>query len=505
MSRWDEILRRRSFVCDLPGAELERFPFLSGYGLAFRITRLTALCPNELKSALGVRGAAFVDLLSSTRRTGRSLIDFVAKLGLTGSGIDAYWTEDAWSPVQLHGAWNSRSHPVRHCPVCARYGYHTMLFQLPSIGECPWHGCALDTNCPNCHMPNGGGFGPGGLLGVCVCGYDAFQPDLAATRMWDFPATSVSAWMEAYLGWAQVERPLRHLVVRPGSEPSDWGAGFATLAAPPAALIPPPTSAGVDTLAFDAAIHYDPNQRHFWGWSQPVGDRRPLTYFALPADVRPALAAATARAIAALPETSTSPRILHGSEFAQDEALVSDTAIRSDCYIAPFGDGADELVWVNLSAVDPRTLAVCDRLVHGIAERLGALQITSDRSLQTARSQAIDRVWGRGALANALRELLARGYQQGFEAIMRSHIGRPWPAERPWLEPVVEYQGRGHTLESIRIAWAPCRQLHFRGSTPTTSTLTRPGSPSSRKRMRKSTTSRPAGARRARPAPAQTR
>lgn len=506
MSRWEAMLRCRPFACSLPGAELERFPFLSGYGLALRVTRLTALTPEDLKSVLGVRGGSSADVFLSTRRPWPKLFDLLEKLGLAGSGIADYWTEEAWSPVQLHGAWNSPPGPVRLCPICARYGYHSMLFQLPSIEQCPWHSSPFETHCPDCLAPNGGGFGPGQLLSVCNCGHDPFQPDLAATRMWEFPTAQTSAWIDAYLDWAEAERPFRHLVARPGSGPSDWAAGFAALAAPPPALMPDCTPAKLFVRTFDAPSQADPEQRHFWGWSQLSGDRQPVTYLALPENVRPALEAATKRAISRLPQTPLGLRpSMHA--FGLGQRLANSVEYQTDRFIVPFGDGSDGLTWLNLSAVDPCALLVCDRLVQSVAETLGGLQISADRSWQAARSQAIDRVWGRAALGGALRELLARGYEQGVEAVVRLHIGCTWPAERPWLEPLAEYRGRGRTLEQISIVWAPSRLRPVWKAATTPPSMPRARQPTKevRRRKRKLSPKRTTESRSGRPGGAITR
>ncbi len=459
MSGWNQILASREFVCDLPGAELERFPYISGYGLALRVSRLLSLDPKDFKSVLGIRGGAYVDLLASTRGPRPSVSLFINKLGLTGSGVEAYWTEEAWSPMQLHKAWNLRDEPVRTCEQCARFGYHSMLFQLPSLDACPWHGCALSAHCRECRVPQAGSFGPDGQLGSCHCGHDVFDADFAATQMWDFPSETAKAWMETYLGWAAAERPFRHLVARPESRPSDWASGFASLAAPPPSLLPAPTCPSV--IAHDISLQEveEPIPGYFWGWALLSGEARPLTYLALPDDVRPALAAATERAVGALPKLTPTPKVFVSTlGFERDQPLATNVANRANCFFAPFGERADGPTWLNVSAMDPCALTVCEQLVHRVAKTLGGLEVTTDRSWQVARSTALDRVRGRASLAYALRALLAKGYEQGLEAILRSHVGQPWSPERPWLEPIVEVRGYGTSLDAVRIAWVPCRR-----------------------------------------------
>lgn len=312
-------------------------------------------------------------------------------------------------------------------------------------------------------------------MSACICGYDAFNADHAATRMWEFPSPSAAAWLEAYLDWAEAERPTRYFVVRADARPVDWAAGFAALASPPSTLLPASEVQGVTLQTIQPIGIEQHTIGHFWGWAQLSGDARLLTYLALPDDVRPALAAATERAVAALPKDAATPRVLVSQfGFERDESLAANIGNRSDCFFAPFGERSDGPTWLNVSAVDPYALAVCERLLHSIAETLGGLEATTDRSWQVAQSQAIDRVWGRAALGHALREILAVGYEQGIQAVLLAHLGRTWAADQPWLEPVVEYQGRGRTLEAIRVAWVPCQRGPVRKTVPSSPTMTRP-------------------------------
>lgn len=41
---------------------------------------------------------------------------------------------------------------LRYCPVCAEFGYHTPLFQVRGIGQCPIHEIHLDEACPRCRQ-----------------------------------------------------------------------------------------------------------------------------------------------------------------------------------------------------------------------------------------------------------------------------------------------------------------------------------------------------------------
>lgn len=42
------------------------------------------------------------------------------------------------------------THPVRYCPKCLAYCYHSPLYQFPVVVSCPYHGTPLQTACRQC-------------------------------------------------------------------------------------------------------------------------------------------------------------------------------------------------------------------------------------------------------------------------------------------------------------------------------------------------------------------
>lgn len=456
MSRWDGLLTQSAQVSPLPGAEIERFPYLSGYALAWRITRLAALAPSDLKNEFGLRGGAQTDLFAVTRRPDRRQAAFLDQLGLSGTNVSLFWTEEAWSPLQLHGAFDQpRNLHLRHCPACARFGYHTMAFQLPSITKCPWHGEHLGECCPRCGAPHIGTFGSSGALGVCGCGHDLFNVECAATRMWQFPTNAASSWLESYLAWVETERPVRHLVSNPAATPREWASSFAALAAPPQNLLEQVPAPKSEIRTCSSGAISEPPDGHFWGWCMLCDDNRKFPRLAVPATYISSLERATERVLASLPQSTAAPRDLvrkPGSE--PPKFLTQSVTNRASCFIPPFGDREQGLAWLNISAIDPWALAICERLVQSAAEVFGELAPTPHRSWQAAKSEALDRIFGRRHLDEALRLMLMRGYEQGIEAVLLSHLGKSWPRSRPWMQPLVEVRGKGHTIESIHIAWA---------------------------------------------------
>lgn len=44
-------------------------------------------------------------------------------------------------------------HPIRACPTCLTYHYHSAVYELPWLLECPIHKCSLENQCPECRQP----------------------------------------------------------------------------------------------------------------------------------------------------------------------------------------------------------------------------------------------------------------------------------------------------------------------------------------------------------------
>lgn len=443
---WQTILGEGFRDCDLPGAELKPFPYLSGYGLVLRVTRLTAIEPRQIFSTLGIRMHQALDVLTATHRETASRARLEAALDLQGTPVSHFWSEEAWSPLCTQGIFTGQESPVRNCPVCARFGYHCMLFQLPSIDHCPWHGHPLSTTCIKCRQPTYGRFDVDGYLGRCECGHDSMD-DLASVGMWDFPADTADAWLTSYLTWADTERESRHLVVPTELQGSEWDTGFAALARPPRQMMDRPSAQDVQVQVFDED-GAEPPERAFWGWCLLGGGSRPATYAALPGAVLKPLVDATRVTVASLlPQDAAQ----EGLDAFAITGLASD---RMDIFLKPYCAGIEGSIWLNLAAVDSRILQMCGCLIDVVANRIGEISSSgSDRSWQARQSDAIDAISGRARLGAALEALLIRGYAQGLEAVLRRLLKQSWPANHRWSRPVIEVSGDVGQLRAIRVAW----------------------------------------------------
>jgi hypothetical protein len=451
---WSELIAKLPPRPVLPGAELDPYPFISGFGMLWRIMRLTRLEPPEVFERLGLRWSASLDVLAALRDDRGPRHRFATAVGLESSPLPAYWNQSAWSPLQCRHAFEGMTHPVRTCLLCARHGYHTAMFQLHSIERCPWHGLALRDTCLYCGAPFHFRFESGRNFGACACGYDPFDVNAASARMWSFPCAQADAWLGRYFDWARSEREKRSLVIPPRS--AIWSEGFRGLARPPAEMEATFGDLRIEIEEFAPKPDQTPSSRELWGWCA-LGSDRPLTFVPLPASLQSRLAGITRHVINALPAATRTPLELVTLNGLDEElTLRQNVDRRPDCLIAPHARTAAGETWLNLSAVDQDTLQLCGKLIDSVIATLKLGTASDERSLQAGRAQALSGLSGGRALVDALESILCRGYAQGLAAWLRGLL-MPRARDLPglWFVPVVEFVGRPGVLESLRVCWVP--------------------------------------------------
>lgn len=133
------------------------------------------------------------------------------------------WPLEYWWPFGGCIPWRSMPWHIRICPACARYCYHSMLFQVPGVRACPWHRVALIESCPRCSEVL---FGPQfdtGPLGACRCGHDLV--DYTETVLGD--SDSLVAKHRAialHIASACTSRSATYLVTTEAFDPFAWQA-----------------------------------------------------------------------------------------------------------------------------------------------------------------------------------------------------------------------------------------------------------------------------------------
>ena len=425
MNSWTAHLAPRIPKPGLLGAELEPFPFISGFGIAWRVCRLSCLENKELFTALGLRKSADLNLLQACHRMGATRTRFVEHCGLSHTAVPHYWDIQTWSPLDLHGYWSMNDLPLRHCQECARFGYHCMLFQLPSITQCPWHRSPLRSTCRRCERP----YSPylsDNELGQCVCGLDLFNVNQATTSMWKFPHYAADTLLREYLTWAEDEQARRHFV----APPDDRGGtlGFAQLAAPPMYWNGSRKQNDVTNRKRCQNDSDDPLYRAFGIWAM-WADRQSPPLCGLPFH--------TYRRMKSVLATASKSSDM-GAQFI--EPLISTDA-----------HGA----WLSISSIDPKAVHACSSLFHAASEQLGEPERYKETCRRMdRRADALNGLKGRWRLDKALTDIVTRGLVQGLDAFFHHEFKLPRRLSR-WLSPVIEIEGERGCLRDIQICWVP--------------------------------------------------
>lgn len=449
---WSDVFNGAPATGARPDADLGPYPYISGFGLLQRVTRLGMLQPAEV-SQLGFRNRATMDVLAGTQQARAPRNRLVEALGLQQTGVAAHWAVEPWSPARLGGVLDREPGLLRRCLPCARHGFHTAIFQLPTITHCPWHGEPLVTRCPACARPSAARFDGKGRLGRCSCGHDPFRVASAASGMWDFPTQAADSWLTQYLDWATTEREHRWIVlpeVPEGREP------VLQALAPPPRILQPPVRHSLSVTLFDGSSE-PPPEATFRGWSL-FGSDRPLTFVPLPASLHGRLCDATLEVVRGFPdELGTPMELVYSRDFDAGQGLESNVINRPDCFIAPFAPAGDQTLWLNLSAVDPGIAVFCGRLLERVAADLVPARPPDemvDRSRSTLQSHQLETLEGAKHLLDALEAVLVQGYKQGLDAILRSMAKLSRSGSRTWLVPAVEIVGEPGTLRAVRVCFA---------------------------------------------------
>lgn len=451
MTDWACVIKGAPTPPVLLGAELEPYPFVSGFGLLWRIARLGRLMPGELRS-LGIYRRA-TDVLAITSRPGKSRTTCIRAVGLQSTRVADYWRMEAWCPMQTLGAFDSREVPLKRCPACDAHGYHCALFQLPSIDQCPWHGKKLYSTCPDCGATCWSQLDDDYQLGRCICGLDPFEEQTASIEMWTFPTNEAQEFLSSYLRWASTERPKCWLVVPEGEAP--WNEGFSALAHPPQRLVSRGDPLRDSELTTFSGAGVDPVEREFWGWCH-LSSNRPTTHAPLPEPMHQQLCSVT---------QAVAREVAHycSHNFANAEVLGNEVVGgRLDRFILPHGTTSAGLPWLNLSSVDLTSVVFCGRLLDTALLSTGFGSYDTDCSFQAAQSQALDSIEGRRHLARTLETILLQGYRQGLGLILRRLIQPGQLAfKMPWRVPVAKLITQAGRIEAVSLAWSRSTSPHL--------------------------------------------
>lgn len=157
---------------EMLGQHWENYAGTSAFGVLWRLSRLNDLPLGHLKRMLDLHLQASDNVFDRLTRSPAHW-DKLANASAAVATLDkAAWNFKSWLP--LHGAIpiDSCTAYLRICSICARSCYHTLLFQVPGINQCPWHGVRLTDRCPRCKRNLTNQLRTPAVIGLCGCGYD---------------------------------------------------------------------------------------------------------------------------------------------------------------------------------------------------------------------------------------------------------------------------------------------------------------------------------------------
>jgi hypothetical protein len=429
------------------GADLSTTPHASAYGTVTRLIRLNVLRPSDLSALLGIRVQRTQNLATVMTFSQARQARLAEALRLPD--VPPNWNLSAWFPFAAPSTLLEAGWTFRYCPQCLRFGYHTLLHQLPWFGRCPWHGAELRTTCEGCdsRVDTRATWADGEDL-VCACGQARVDTDASIAGTVAPPAGAVP-FLDEYLAWASRER------------------ACSSLATPEAVALSGHALAGVVELP-----------RRWWPWATPLGRRHVRVWHNVQRTAPGALQALT--------EFQTLRRDRPGflrlsanharacSQVAADLALKLPARTLSDGEMTLFLAGAGiaapasfeparRAFSAEVSSLVPWRTGGGDFLnltcLHPAAYRplVAVLDIAlAGRSLADFHAQA-----AAGELDLLLRccgDVLARGYAEGLRSVLAPHVPELWQLgrDRPHLsQPRLVVRRYGDRLASIRAVWDP--------------------------------------------------
>lgn len=178
---------------------------VSAFGLLTQILRLNCLTPTHAFSALGVRLNYSEDWSLRLRKSDKLRASIVKKMP-SSEPLATLWDSSPW---QAFGSGPGFANPtLTTCRECMRSGFHSNLFQMPWVNQCPWHRCPLASKCERCSTPFWKSVVRDSPILLCSCGFDPVDlkeilhesPDQIAKRV---------AMIRRYLKWAEKSRGSR--------------------------------------------------------------------------------------------------------------------------------------------------------------------------------------------------------------------------------------------------------------------------------------------------------
>lgn len=180
---------------------------ISPLGFAIQTLRLNCLDCHDALGTLGIYPKYAEDWCRHLCHSAKGKIALIQHVP-EASVLAELWDATAW---QAFGGKAAQWRPYfTACPECLKGGYHSMLFQMPWVNQCPWHGVRIVDRCPCCRLPLWKGFQSGAPPLICACGYDHVdRKQLVSDAANQFRQRQ--AHLARYLSWARASRDCRDL------------------------------------------------------------------------------------------------------------------------------------------------------------------------------------------------------------------------------------------------------------------------------------------------------
>lgn len=168
----------RRWQSELVGQLWGNYQGASALSVLIRQARLNYLAPGDIRQGLGITIRRRFDLF------GAMTFGEERRAALAAAQPFEQIFIDAWNPAWWWPFANAIPHDVlgwtlRICPQCMKFAYHSLLFQMPGVTSCPWHGCELVESCVRCGKRLLEGFDEGAELLQCICGQDHVDDEAA--------------------------------------------------------------------------------------------------------------------------------------------------------------------------------------------------------------------------------------------------------------------------------------------------------------------------------------
>lgn len=221
---------------DLVGQLWHNYDGASAMSVLIRLARLNYLAAGDIRDALGIVVRRRTDLFGLMTSDNHRLVALASTQNLGSDFIEALQISWWWpfaNPIPREAVgWT-----LRICPQCMTYAYHSLLFQMPGIYRCPWHGCELVSSCTRCGKTLLDGFDQGGELMQCSCGHDHVNDEAALVG-----DASSKRWREAaidrYRRWCLARQKQCWLIAPEIFDTQGWHAVSALVDYPHSATQP---------------------------------------------------------------------------------------------------------------------------------------------------------------------------------------------------------------------------------------------------------------------------